>query len=73
MIIIKKYLLLLILLLMGWSLPSFATPPARWVELPDPVTAYITFPAGRGPDRDGNFEIEIYCKSRFDIESLEML
>ncbi len=72
MIITKKYLILLISLLMGWSLTSFATPPAR-EELPDSVIAYITFPAGRSPDSDGKFEIEVYCKARFDIESIEIV
>ncbi len=72
MITTKKYPLLLILLLIGWSLISFATPPAR-EELPDSVIAYITFPAGRSPDSDGKFEIEVYCKARFDIESIEIV
>ena len=66
-----KNVLLIVLFLMGWSLPSFATPPAR-EELPEPVTAFITYPAGSSPDSQGNFEIEVYCKSHFDIESLEI-
>ncbi len=57
---------------MGWSLTSFATPPAR-EELPASVIAYITFPAGRSPDSDGKFEIEVYCMARFDIESIEIV
>ncbi|MBW2194976.1 MAG: hypothetical protein JRF37_05200 [Deltaproteobacteria bacterium] len=67
-----QFILILSILLVipNWYL--YATPPAR-VELPDPVTAYITFPASRGPDRDGNFEVEIYCKSHCDIESVEIV
>ncbi len=71
-ITIKKIFLLIILFLIGWSHTSFATPPAR-VKLPDAVRASITFPAGRSPDYDGKFEIEVYCHTRFDIESIEIV
>ncbi len=51
---------------------SFSTPPAR-PKLPDAVRASIRFLPGHSPDSSGNFEIEIYCQARFNIESIEIL
>ncbi len=67
-----KYIVLLLVLLTGWSQTSFATPAVR-VKLPDAVKASIRFLPGHSPDSDGRFEIEIYCVVRFDIESIEIV
>ena len=48
------------------------TTPAARLELPDSVKAIIRFLPGYSPDSDGNFEIEVYCQTRFDIESIEI-
>ena len=67
-----KYIVLLLVLLTGWSQTSFATPAVR-AKLPDAVKASIRFLPGHSPDSDGRFEIEIYCVVRFDIESIEIV
>lgn len=65
-------IILLFLSFLGWTLPSFATPPARVPTWDNPITAYITFPAGFFPDSDGLFEIEVYCEAHFDIEWISL-
>jgi len=39
-----------------------ATPPLQDPASEMNMIAYLVFPAGRGPDAQGNFEIEVYCK-----------
>lgn len=71
-----KCIFILVLLMAIPNRYSYGTPPEPGppgIELPSPVTAYITFPADREPDRDGNFEVEIYCESYCDIESIEIV
>ncbi|WP_415407922.1 hypothetical protein ACLHDG_05155 [Sulfurovum sp. CS9] len=68
---IGTFFLLMLLLVIPSS--YLCATPAKRIQLPDPVTAYITFPASRSPDSNGNFEVEIYCESHYDIESIKIL
>ena len=55
-----------------WFQTLSATPAARH-RLPDGVKASIRFLPRQVPDSNGNFEIEIYLKARFLIESIEVV
>ncbi|MFK5892366.1 MAG: hypothetical protein QM504_03995 [Pseudomonadota bacterium] len=48
---------------------SLAT-PAHNYSIPQPITAYFVFPAGREPDVNGDFEVEIYYKAHFPIDKI---
>jgi hypothetical protein len=72
----NKMIIVIFILVLLLVIPTnryLCATPAERVPLPDPVTVYMTFPAGRSPDSDGNFEVEIYCELNCDIESIEIV
>lgn len=71
MIFFTKYLLIVVVLLLGSSLTANATPPKR-SQLPEFVTTSLRFLPGHSPNSEGEFEIEIYCKARFALEEVEL-
>jgi hypothetical protein len=65
----QSILFLIVVIVLIPSLPAVATPPAH-PPLPEAVTVYFAFLAGRGPDAEGNFEIEVYCKTNFPTKEI---
>ena len=55
------FALFIFLLLLATA--ASATPPLPYPGSKMYMAAYLVFPAGRGPDAQGKFEIEVYCKS----------
>ncbi len=68
----QKITIALIIFSLAAVTELFAT-PATEMELPDAVRASIRFLPGKSADANGNFEIEVYCQARFNVESLEIV
>lgn len=66
-------LLLALAILAAASQACFAlASPAARPRLPEIIMAYLVFPAGREPDAQGRFEIEVYCKAHFRIDGMSV-
>ena len=71
----KKHLRILVVSLFfslgivaSYQSPVLSTMPMRVEIWKNPISAGVTFPAGAQTDQDGNFEVEAYIETQYDIE-----
>lgn len=57
------FLFILFIVIVLWSATVSATPPLPALVPERHMDAYLVFPAGRSPDAQGEFVIEVHCKS----------